>query len=226
MYEQIDLDMLYAVVCRIALACALGGVIGYERERTNRPAGFRTHVLVCVGAALAMLTGEYVVFTHGIGDPSRIGAQVVSGIGFLGAGTILRAGFNVRGLTTAASLWAVSCVGLACGVGFYVGAVVSAVGITVVLVFFKRVERKGWRDKAFKTVTIATHDAHAALAELSAVCTKAGIKVQNIDFSTSDDGMIMRVAMRMPNCEIPDLMDSIATIPSVDRASLDPSCRM
>jgi putative Mg2+ transporter-C (MgtC) family protein len=108
------------ILLRMVLAAALGGFIGYEREHLNRPAGFRTHILVCVGAALVMMTSQYLAYRYpgDTIDLSRLGAQVISGIGFLGAGTIIRDGFNVRGLTTAASLWAVSCVGIAVGSGY------------------------------------------------------------------------------------------------------------
>ena len=103
-------------IVRLGLAALLGGIIGYEREHSHRPAGFRTHILVAVGAAVVMLTAVYMTERYPDKlDMSRMPAQVVSGIGFLGAGTILREGFSVKGLTTAASLWAVSCVGLAVG---------------------------------------------------------------------------------------------------------------
>lgn len=107
-------------IVRLCLAALLGGIIGYEREHSHRPAGFRTHILVAVGSAVVMLTAVYMSERYPDHlDISRMPAQVVSGIGFLGAGTILREGFSVKGLTTAASLWAVSCVGLAVGSGFF-----------------------------------------------------------------------------------------------------------
>ena len=119
-------------IIKMALAVLFSGIIGYEREHSHRPAGFRTHILVAVGSALVMMTSGYVFNEYaGLGtfDPTRLGAQVISGIGFLGAGTILREGFSVKGLTTAASLWAVSCIGLAVGAGYYIGALVSTVVI-------------------------------------------------------------------------------------------------
>ena len=96
-------------ICRLITAVILGGIIGFEREHSHRPAGFRTHILVAVGSALIMMTAIYISrHVEGEVDLSRMSAQVVSGIGFLGAGTILREGFTVKGLTTAASLWTVS----------------------------------------------------------------------------------------------------------------------
>ena len=127
------------ILARLLLAVLLGGFVGYEREHANRPAGFRTHILVCVGAALVMVTSEYMVRKYSISavDPARLGAQVVSGIGFLGAGTIIRDGVNIRGLTTAASLWAVSCVGIAVGSGFYAGAAIATIFIFLTLIILK-----------------------------------------------------------------------------------------
>jgi len=116
-----------SIVLRLILALIFGGIIGLERERKGRPAGFRTHMLVCMGASLVMMINQYVTFELAIpSDPVRLGAQVISGIGFLGAGTIIVTGRQqVKGLTTAAGLWASACMGLAIGVGFYEGAILS-----------------------------------------------------------------------------------------------------
>lgn len=120
---------------------AFGGVIGIEREIGNRPAGFRTHTLVCMGSALAMMTSEFLFNKYGAltkMDPARLGAQVISGIGFLGAGTIIKDGSHVRGLTTAASLWVVACIGLAIGAGFYWGALITTVFSYITLDLLKK----------------------------------------------------------------------------------------
>ena len=106
------------LLVRLALGCLLGGLIGIEREKNRHPAGFRTHILVCVGATLIMLCNIYIFEeykSYANIDPARLGAQVISGIGFLGAGTILKEGVTVKGLTTAASLWSVAGIGLAVG---------------------------------------------------------------------------------------------------------------
>ena len=111
---------------KLGVTTILSGFIGFEREHSHRPAGFRTHILVAVGSSLVMLTSVYIFDSQGMtGDVTRMSAQVLSGIGFLGAGTILREGFSVKGLTTAASLWAVACIGIAVGAGFYAGALVA-----------------------------------------------------------------------------------------------------
>ena len=117
-------------VIKLILGFALAGIIGFERESLNKPAGFKTHSLIGLSSVLIMLCGEYMSKNNIAIDASRIPAQLLSGIGFIGAGTILRDGFNVKGLTTAASLLTVTCVGLSIGAGFYVG------GITVTIISY------------------------------------------------------------------------------------------
>ena len=123
-----------AVILRIISSFFLGGLLGLERGRKQRPAGLRTYMLVCVGACLIMLTNEYIVQVCGTGDPARMGSQVVSGIGFLGAGTIMVTRHNqIKGLTTAAGLWAAAAVGLATGIGFHEAAITGALVIFLTL---------------------------------------------------------------------------------------------
>lgn len=140
--ENVPVDLeainVVSVLIRLLIAAFIGGSIGLEREKRNRPAGFRTHILVCVGAAIAMMTNQYIFETYG-GDPARLGAQVISGIGFLGAGTILvTKQFRVRGLTTAAGLWASACLGLAIGIGFYSGAIIGGIFVFLVITILQR----------------------------------------------------------------------------------------
>ena len=128
-----------AIVVRILVAVILGGIIGMERGMKNRPAGLRTYMLVCVGACVVMMINQYTYQVYGVGDPVRLGAQVVSGIGFLGAGTIVVTKRNqIRGLTTAAGLWAAAAVGLAIGIGFYEAAVLGGCAIYMVLTVMHR----------------------------------------------------------------------------------------
>ncbi len=132
------------IVVRLLLATAFGGIVGYERERREMPAGFRTYVLVCIGATLAMLTNEYAINHFGGNiDVTRMGAQVISGMGFLGAGTIIVTHNNhVRGLTTAAGLWTVGCIGLAVGMGAYLAAVVCTIIVFVTMSMLDKVDKK------------------------------------------------------------------------------------
>jgi len=132
-----------AVAVRIFAAVILGGIIGLEREIKHRPAGLRTYMLVCAGACLVMLTNQYVCQVYGTGDPVRLGAQVVSGIGFLGAGTIIVTRRNqIKGLTTAAGLWSAAGVGLALGVGFYEAALVGSFAIFLVMTLLQRMDTR------------------------------------------------------------------------------------
>lgn len=132
-----------AVVLRVMAAIAVGGVIGLERGMKNRPAGLRTYMVVCLGACLVMLTNQYIYQVFGAGDPVRMGAQVVSGIGFLGAGTIVvTRRSQIKGLTTAAGLWAAAGVGLALGVGFYEAAITAAVGVFFVMTLLQRLDSR------------------------------------------------------------------------------------
>lgn len=129
------LDTITAqMIIRLCAAAILGGIVGVERGSADRPAGLRTHILVCAGSALIMMVSLYGSDGLTAGrDSSRIAAQVVSGIGFLGAGTILHDGFNVRGLTTAASLWMVAAIGLACGSGMFIIAIFATVIMLITL---------------------------------------------------------------------------------------------
>ena len=130
-----------SVLLRLLLATIIGGILGWERGRKNRPAGLRTYMLVCLGAVVVMVTTQYVAQCLGTGDPVRMGAQVISGIGFLGAGSIMVTQRNqIRGITTAAGLWASACVGLAIGIGFYEIALLGGLVIFFVLTFVHRID--------------------------------------------------------------------------------------
>ncbi len=143
-------NMIWVTLLRLGVAMFCGGVIGLERGRKRRPAGFRTHMLVCIGAALAMLISQYLSVMlqfpawgggNGTTDVSRLGAQVINGIGFLGAGTIIVTGRQeVKGLTTAAGLWASACMGLAIGAGFVEGAFFGCLLISLTIIVFTRLE--------------------------------------------------------------------------------------
>ncbi|MBO4979573.1 MAG: MgtC/SapB family protein [Clostridia bacterium] len=132
-----------SVLFRLALAVIFGGLIGIERGRKRRPAGFRTHMLVCLGAAMTMLISQHLWLEGYTTDLARLGAQVVSGIGFLGAGTILVTGrHQIKGLTTAAGLWASASIGLAIGAGFYIGALFAFCFVLLAITLFSRLEAR------------------------------------------------------------------------------------
>ena len=141
---SIDWDYFIKVIFRLVLAVIAGGLIGDERQRHGRAAGMRTHILVCMGATLTALIGVYLdEMTGGNGDIGRISAQVISGIGFLGAGMIIVKNNNIiSGLTTAAGVWTTSIIGIAIGYGFYYGAIAATVLFMIAIVFFTKLEKK------------------------------------------------------------------------------------
>lgn len=141
-FDSLREPTLLSIAVRMVLACVCGGLIGLEREFKRRPAGFRTHILICLGAAVTTLTSQYLVLEMGsTSDMSRLGAQVVAGIGFIGAGTIIVTRHQrVRGLTTAAGLWTSAIIGLALGAGFYEGGLAATILILVAELLFARLE--------------------------------------------------------------------------------------
>ena len=151
-----------AVALRIFVAVIIGGILGLERGMKNRPAGLRTYMLVCVGACMIMLTNAYVVHIYGSGDPVRMGAQVVSGIGFLGAGTIVTTKrSHIRGLTTAAGLWTAGGIGLAIGIGLYEVAIAASAAVFIILTVLHqldfRVRKKAHILEAYVELDQQTH---------------------------------------------------------------------
>lgn len=143
---------------RIGLCLVLSFPIGWEREVSHKTAGLRTHLLVALGCCLYMLISLQIGVTfNGQADPSRIAAQIVTGIGFLGGGAILRAGGVVRGMTTAASIWSVAAIGMACGAGYYAGAAVGSLATYMVLTALERWERWLQRKKEPMTLRIRVH---------------------------------------------------------------------
>jgi len=143
-----------SVIVRVFLAMFFGGLIGLEREKNKRPAGFRTHILVCVGSCLTALIGLFVWMEFGnTADPMRISAQVISGIGFLGVGTILvKEHDHITGLTTAAGLWATASIGIACGFGFYEGALVGTLVVAITAAILFKLETRGRKKNRKRTI--------------------------------------------------------------------------
>ena len=143
-----------SVILRLVCSVIIGGVIGLERGMKNRPAGLRTYMLVCVGSCLVMMTNQFIYQSTGSGDPMRLGAQVISGIGFLGAGTIVVTQHNqIKGLTTAAGLWACAAAGLALGIGFYEAAIAGGFAIFAVMTLMQKMDKKVHR----KTKTLEVY---------------------------------------------------------------------
>ncbi|NLY17774.1 MAG: MgtC/SapB family protein [Clostridiaceae bacterium] len=191
------------ILLRLFVAAILGGIVGIERENQKRAAGLRTHILVSLGSALVMVTSEYMFKAYsGLTDidPARLGAQVISGIGFLGAGTIIKQGTSVRGLTTAASLWAVACIGLATGTGFYTAAVIAAAIVFLTLVFLRKFENILIRkSKTTPEIMIRMDNKPGKLGEVASYIGKSGANITNVEIETDDeDKLIVNFTLNLP----------------------------
>ncbi|MCM2494701.1 MgtC/SapB family protein [Burkholderia glumae] len=198
------------LILRLLLAAVLGSVIGFERERLSWAAGLRTHMLVCVGSALIMIVSAF-GFADVLGkpqvvlDPSRIAAQVVSGIGFLGAGSILMRGEIVRGLTTAASLWSVAAVGLAVGGGLYVAAVAATVIVLVILAGIKPLERRYITVRQRRHMLLLVDRGSMTFSSLHAALGTDAARVKQFVVQQSEE---------QPDCD--DVTISLARVSSVE----------
>lgn len=192
--------LAYEVVIRLMLAVVVGGLIGYEREYKNRPAGFRTHILVCLGAAITSMIQLYSIQETKVlvlqnpelqavikADIGRLGAQVITGVGFLGAGTIIHEKGSIKGLTTAASLWTVACIGLSVGLGYYTLSILSTICVFIVLVYLKTFETKLFRNINTFKIEIQYLNRKEVIEKLEGYFKSMGIKVKNIEFSIEDE---------------------------------------
>jgi putative Mg2+ transporter-C (MgtC) family protein len=167
---------------RLCLAGLLGGLVGLERELHSQPAGLRTHMIVSLGSCLIMLVSIHMAdLSPARSDPGRIAAQVVAGVGFLGAGAIMRSGLSVRGLTTAACLWTVAAIGLAVGSGYWRAAVVTTALTLIATVVFQKVERRFSKGKAIRRFVVNAKDSATLVSQLEAVMAQAGIVVREVD---------------------------------------------
>lgn len=179
----------WELLLRLVLACVFGGIIGYERQSRRKSAGLRTNVLVCLGACLIMILSQE-IYQHVEGktnaDPARLAAQVVSGIGFLGAGAIMKEGLTVTGLTTAACLWVVAGVGLAVGGGFYSGAFITTALVFVTLGALSRLDN--WVDHEKRIgLTIHTLDKAGQLMSISSCLEDLQLTIQGIKVKADED---------------------------------------
>ena len=178
-----------SVAVRILLAVICGGIIGLEREYKRRPAGFRTHILICLGAAMTTLTGQYLVLVMNYNtDMGRLGAQVVAGIGFIGAGCIIvTRRRRVKGLTTAAGLWTTAIVGLACGAGFAEGAVATTALVMLAEMIFFRVEYSVIRSRSREVTLYVEYARGAVLDEVIRCLRDAGAKITDMEMTRSQE---------------------------------------
>ncbi len=179
----------WEIILRLFLAVLFGGAVGFEREVNNRPAGFRTHILVCVGSALIMIVSAYGFSSFQeagmVYDPGRIAAQVITGIGFLGAGTIIQNRGNIQGLTTAAGIWVVSGIGLAVGIGFYTASTIATVIVIVSLFVLNKVDHSFLSGRRYKRLWIRAVDQPGLLGKVGAVLGDLNISTRKINVTPS-----------------------------------------
>jgi putative Mg2+ transporter-C (MgtC) family protein len=217
----------FDMILRLVMSFVAGGLIGLERSRRRQVAGLRTHILIATGATLLMLLSIYIPQQFRSGDPGRIAAQVVSGIGFLGAGAIIRLGNSIRGLTTAASLWFVAAVGLAIGAGMYlVAAAAEALGI-IALMFLYVFEKKIFPAERLKIMEISYKNdpmnSSISVREAMEIINKAGMFVLSTDFNQSSDkkGSKLRLFIRIPGAlDIASIAQSIKALDNVSRVEI------
>jgi putative Mg2+ transporter-C (MgtC) family protein len=217
------------IIIRLLLAAVLGGIVGWERQRREGFAGLRTHMLVCLGSALVMIISAF-GFSDIIGhpqivlDPSRMAAQVISGIGFLGAGSILVLRQQVvRGLTTAAGIWTVAAVGLAVGGGLYLAATITTVIIVVILAIIKPLERRFFSSQRSRSVQLTIERPLVNLSQVEVLVQENGIEIMEIAIHPSanadQDELRLRFHGTPSSKKIMALLDSIRNVPGISEIS-------
>jgi len=209
--------LIYEVIFKLILAAVLGGLIGLERESLSRPAGLRTYTLVCVGSTLAMIVSIdiYLQYYHTVNaDPGRIAAQVISGIGFLGAGTIMREGASVQGLTTAAGLWVVACIGLAVGSGLYVPAIATTVLILFVLIYFIKFEDRFTGRREYKGIVMVVEDKPGQVGAIGSILGELCVLIKNIQLTRVEENFIeIELLLQIPsNLTIDQVVNELASL--------------
>lgn len=210
------------LIIRVVVSMFLGGIIGLDRGMKHRGAGTKTMTVVCLGATLIMLTEQYIqIHFPGLANMNRLSAQVISGVGFLGVGTIIISNHRVRGLTTAATLWASAAIGLAVGIGFVEGGVLITIVMLISLHMLPFVERFATRNSRYCNVIIDLEEGrylHTVIQDLKA----AGIVVDSMEISTSKIGdsvsayLILHTGKGMENTEIYEIITRSDKVESVD----------
>ncbi len=203
-------------ILKLIVACVLGGAVGWEREMHDRPAGFRTHMLVCVGSATYMMVSLF----FAKGESARVAANVAAGMGFLGAGTIIRHGSVVRGLTTAASLWTIAAVGLAVGYGgegYLVGVLTTTIAL-LTLVFMSRIEKRLVGKRLYRFAVVRTSEARSRLPLIRSELTALGVAIRTTEVAPTADADLqeLRLELRIPSMDLQDrVTDAILGVAGV-----------
>ena len=211
------------MVIRLVVSLVLGGIVGYERERDAQAAGLRTHMILTIGACLAMILSINVSALRDT-DPTRLAAQVISGIGFLGAGAILRLGFNIKGLTTAASLWSMAIVGLAIGYGYFLAGIVTTALMMLILTVINAIENRYIRVTSMHSVTVDIKDSNDTLRLVRKALAESAeqIKTFGVQRSIKNGHLRLESIARIPRGErLEKLVETISHIEGVRNIKIE-----
>ncbi len=207
--EYLDISL------KVIISILLGALIGFEREKRNRPAGLRTHILVSLGSCLFTISSIEFSKIYGNGvDPSRVAANIVTGIGFLGAGTIMKEGLTIKGLTTAATIWLSSAIGLSCGLGFYFPTILVALLSFFILIFVRTLELERFRkfEGNLKIFNIKVTDKPGQLGKIGTIFGKYGINIKNVKFDREEKFLNIEFTVSVPNnVEIKDVCNELSS---------------
>jgi len=210
---------------RLSLAALLGGLVGLERELHHQPAGLRTHMIVSIGACLVMLVSIHMSeMSPTRADPARLAAQVVAGVGFLGAGAIMRSGLSVRGLTTAACLWTVAAVGLSVGCGFWKPAAMATLLVLVATYFFQKVENRISKGRYLRRFIVHARESVTLVSALEDILHKSGSSVREVDIERNmvDKKMQVSITASCPeDHDVDRLSRAFSSLPDVERVEID-----
>lgn len=210
---------------KLGLAGLLGGLVGLEREIHSQPAGLRTHMIVALGSCLIMLVSIQMGELSGNrSDPGRIAAQVVAGVGFLGAGAIMRSGLSVRGLTTAACLWTVAAIGLAVGSNYWKAALVTTLLTLVATVVFQKIERRFTKGRSFRRFVVHAKDSALLVARLEEIMARSGIGIREVDLQRDlvEKKLQVSITATCPeNADIDQLSQQFSALPDVEKVEID-----
>ncbi len=216
------------IILRLGIAAALGMIVGFERERQNQPAGLRTHTILAIGSCLAMtisinLSLQFLPEGR-VGDPARLAAQVISGIGFLGAGAILRYGTNVKGLTTATSLWTIAIIGMSIGAGHYLAGVAATTMLLIILVLLNVLEKKLIRVYETITVSVTAVNNPALVENILDLFKQMKKKVLSVSVAADLPNNTQTVSVVLKTIEtdpMDDIRDGLKTISGVTNYKLN-----
>ena len=207
------------ILLKILLAALLGGLIGLEREMAQKEAGLRTNILIAIGSVLLTILSIRLAEMFSLADPTRIAAQIVTGIGLLGAGAIIQARFAVQGLTTAATIWSVAAIGMAIGTGHYFIALTVTLFILVILTAFRWIARLIEKQKKLLTYIIKTEDRAAILADIKEIMTESGIRHTHINLSKIRRGYLIEIVLTTSDIKNREFVEKVIQLKGVKEIS-------